>query len=45
VTPKAGLQIFMPDLDQLPPQSATQSVSAQWIKNRNLPPPPNVPVK
>jgi hypothetical protein len=45
MTPKAGLQIFMPDLSQLPPQSATQSVTAQWIKNRNLPPPPDVPVK
>jgi hypothetical protein len=45
MTPKAGLQIFMPDLSQLPPQSATQSVTAQWIKNRNLPPPPEVPAK
>jgi hypothetical protein len=45
MTPKAGLQIFMPDLSQLPPQSATKSVGAQWIKNRNLPPPPDVPAK
>ena len=45
ITPKAGLQIFMPDRSQLPPQSATQSVTAQWIKNRNLPPPPGVPAK
>jgi hypothetical protein len=45
MTPQAGLQIFMPDLSQLPPQSATQSVTAQWIKNRNLPPPPGVPAK
>jgi hypothetical protein len=45
MTPQAGLQIFMPDLDELPPQPANQSVSAQWLKNRNLPPPPDVPVK
>jgi hypothetical protein len=45
MTPQAGLQIFMPDVNQLPPQSATQGVTAQWIKNRNLPPPPDVPAK
>jgi hypothetical protein len=45
MTPQAGLQIFMPAVSQLPPQSATQSVTAQWIKNRNLPPPPAVPAK
>ena len=45
MTPQAGLQIFMPDLAQLPPQSATQSVNVQWIKNRNLPPPPDIPAK
>jgi hypothetical protein len=45
MTPQAGLEIFMPDLDQLPPQHAQQSISAEWLKNRNLPPPPDVPVK
>ena len=45
MTPQAGLEIFMPDLDQLPPQHTPQSISAQWLKNRNLPPPPDVPVK
>jgi hypothetical protein len=45
MTPQAGLEIFMPDLDQLPPQHAPQSISAEWLKNRNLPPPPDVPVK
>jgi hypothetical protein len=45
MTPQAGLEIFMPDLDALPPQPGNQSISAQWLKNRNLPPPPGVPVK
>jgi hypothetical protein len=45
MTPQAGLEIFMPDLSQLPPQHTPQSISAQWLKNRNLPPPPDVPLK
>jgi hypothetical protein len=45
MTPQAGLEIFMPDLDELPPQHAPQSVSKEWLKNRNLPPPPDVPIK
>ena len=45
MTPQAGLEIFMPDLDQLPPQHAPQSISKEWLKNRNLPPPPDVPIK
>jgi hypothetical protein len=45
MTPEAGLEIFMPDLDQLPPQHAPQSISKEWLKNRNLPPPPDVPIK
>ena len=45
ITPQAGLEIFMPGLDQLPPQHAPQSISKEWLKNRNLPPPPDVPIK
>lgn len=45
MTPTAGLEIFMPDLDQLPPQHTPQSITAEWLKNRNLPPPPDVPIK
>jgi hypothetical protein len=45
MTPEAGLEIFMPDLDQLPPQHAPQSISKEWLKNRNLPPPPDIPIK
>jgi hypothetical protein len=44
MTPQAGLEIFMPDLDQLPKQHAPQSISKEWLKNRNLPPPPDVPI-
>jgi hypothetical protein len=45
MTPQAGLEIFMPDLDELPKQHAPQSISKEWLKNRNLPPPPDVPIK
>jgi hypothetical protein len=45
MTPQAGLEIFMPGLDKVKPQPANQSISAEWLKNRNLPPPPGVPVK
>jgi len=39
MTPQAGLQIFMPDLDELPPSKANLDVTMEWLKNRNLPPP------
>jgi hypothetical protein len=42
MTPQAGLQIFMPDLDQLSQNKANQNISIEWMKNRNLPPPPDV---
>lgn len=45
MTPQAGLQIFMPDLDQIPHNKANQNIGIQWIKNRNLPPPPEVTSK
>ena len=45
MTPQAGLEIFMPDLDKVTPRPVNQSISAEWLKNRNLPPPPGVPVK
>jgi hypothetical protein len=44
MTPQAGLEIFMPDLGQFPQQHAPQSISKEWLKNRNLPPPPDVPI-
>jgi hypothetical protein len=41
VTPEAGLQIFMPDVDDVP-HKANQTISMEWLKNRNAPPPPDV---
>jgi hypothetical protein len=45
MTPQAGLQIFMPDLDTLPKTKGGQSVSLEWLKNRNVPPPRDVTSK
>lgn len=42
MTPQAGLQIFMPDLDNIPHNAANQNVSVEWMKNRNAPVPPDV---
>jgi hypothetical protein len=42
LTPQAGLQIFMPDLDNIPHNTANQNISIEWMKNRNAPVPPDV---
>ncbi len=42
MTPQAGLQIFMPSLDQIPPEKKNHSISMEWLKHRNLPPPADV---
>jgi hypothetical protein len=42
MTPQAGLQIFMPDLDKIPKNTENQNISIEWLKNRNTPPPPDV---
>jgi hypothetical protein len=42
MTPQAGLQIFMPDLRDIPQNKATQNINIEWYKNRNIPPPPDV---
>lgn len=42
MTPQAGLQIFMPDLDNIPHTSETQNIGIEWLKNRNAPVPPDV---
>jgi hypothetical protein len=42
MTPQAGLQIFMPDLREIPRNKASQNISIEWLKNRNIPPPPDV---
>jgi hypothetical protein len=45
MTPEAGLQIFMPDVDKLPKNKGSQNISMEWLKHRNLPPPPDITVK
>jgi hypothetical protein len=45
MTPQAGLQIFMPDLDEIPHNKANQNISVEWLKNRNAPPPADVTSK
>jgi len=45
MTPQAGLQIFMPDLDTIAKTKGAQNVSMEWMKHRDLPPPPDVPSK
>ncbi|MGC2660732.1 MAG: hypothetical protein WA324_22480 [Bryobacteraceae bacterium] len=42
MTPEAGLQIFMPDLSLIPKNKANAEISIEWMKNRNVPPPPDV---
>jgi hypothetical protein len=45
LTPQAGLQIFMPDVSQLAHKKSNQNISLEWLKNRNLSPPPEVTPK
>lgn len=42
MTPQAGLQIFMPSLDQIPAEKKSHSISMEWLKNRNSPPPADI---
>jgi hypothetical protein len=39
MTPQAGVRIFMPDIEKIPPNAANRAISLQWMKNRNVPPP------
>lgn len=45
MTAQAGLEIYMPDVDEHAPKKASQSVTLEWLKNRNRSLPPDVPVK
>jgi hypothetical protein len=45
MTPQAGLQIFMPDLSQVPRGKASANIGTEWLKNRNIPPPAEVTPK
>ena len=43
MTSKAGLEIYMPDVDSLPAKGAAQGVTLEWLRNRNTAPPLDVP--
>jgi hypothetical protein len=44
MTPQAGLQIFMPKLADQPRMRREQAtITMQWLKDRNQPPPPGIP--
>ena len=45
MTPQAGLEIFMPDLDEQTPKKATQSITLEWLRDRNRSLPLDVPIK
>ncbi|HEX4229219.1 MAG TPA: hypothetical protein VHZ07_11150 [Bryobacteraceae bacterium] len=42
MTPQAGLQIFMPDLDHIPRNVDTKKINLEWMKNRYAPVPQSV---
>jgi hypothetical protein len=45
MTAQAGLEIFMPDLDEQAPKQTSQNITLEWLKDRNRSLPPDVPVK
>jgi hypothetical protein len=45
MTAQAGLEIFMPDLDEQTPKKAGQSITLEWLKDRDRSLPLDVPVK
>ena len=45
MTAQAGLEIFMPDLDEHAPKKTSQSITLEWLKDRNRSLPPDIPVK
>jgi hypothetical protein len=45
MTAQAGLEIFMPDLDEQTPKKASQSITLEWLKDRNRSLPLDVPIK
>ncbi len=46
MTPQAGLEIFMPDVDkQVAHKNANSEISMEWLKNRNKTLPSDIPVR
>ena len=42
MTPEAGLQIFMPSLEEIPADKKNHKISMEWMKHRNMPPPADI---
>lgn len=45
LTPQAGLEIFMPDLDEKHPHQSGQTITLDWLRNKKRALPPDVPIK
>jgi hypothetical protein len=45
MTAQAGLEIFMPDLDEQAPKKTSPSITLEWLKDRNRSLPPDIPLK
>ncbi len=44
MTAQAGLEIFMPDVDEKAPAKVAQGITLEWLKNRNRSVPADIPV-
>ena len=42
ITPQAGLQLFLPDINKLPKAARQHRVNMEWMKNRDIDPPADV---
>ena len=45
MTAKAGLEIYMPDLDEIQAKKVSQGITLQWLKNRGSSIPKDVPIR
>lgn len=45
MTPQAGLEIFMPDVDDKAAANEMKTVTLEWLKNKNTAVPRDIPVK
>jgi hypothetical protein len=43
MTPQAGLRVFLPDYSRVAANAANAAIRLEWMKNRNLPPPDDLP--
>ena len=45
MTPQLGIEIFMPDVEKQRSDKSSQSITLDWLRNRDKSLPPDVPVK